>query len=129
LQKPRRLTVNQAVLDWSRSDPEGFLAAASGIIANEPTEKRPDIERLLRLIGVEPNSDRPTVRRDLLDQLLESRPGALLEAVSIINHHRDQVVAVMTRFGYTDHRLIGGFLDEDFASRAETATSSATPPN
>jgi hypothetical protein len=125
LVKPHRLTVNQAILDWSRSDPEGLLAAASGILANEKIEKRPDVERLIRLIGLDPADKRPTIRRDLFDQLMEARPRALVEAIQMINKHRDEIITVMTRFGYTDHQRLGGFLDRDFAdSRTDEKTKS-----
>jgi 4-amino-4-deoxy-L-arabinose transferase-like glycosyltransferase len=118
LVKPHRLTVNQAILDWSRSDPEGLLAAARRIAAKETVEPGPGAERLMRLLAVEPGPKGPTLRSDLFDQLLEARPRALVEAVQIINRHRDEIVAVMTRFGYTDHRLIGGFLDRDLVDSA-----------
>ena len=36
------------------------------------------------------------------DELLAVRPEALVEAVQILNAHRDEVVKVMTRYGYTD---------------------------
>jgi len=113
LEKPRHLTVNQAILDWSRSDPEGLLAAARRIAANEAVEQDPGAERLLSLLSVKPGPKGPTVRSDLFDQLLEARPRALVEAVQMINGHRDEIVAVMTRYGFTDHRRLGGFLDRD----------------
>jgi hypothetical protein len=127
LVKPHRLTMNQAVLDWSRSNPKGLLDAASCIVHSEPFQDRTGAERLLRLIGIEEDADRPTIRRDLLEQLLEARPRALVEAVQMINNHRKEIVAVMTRFGYTDHRVIGGFLDRDLDSSAEAAANSVQP--
>jgi hypothetical protein len=119
LEKAHRLAINQAILDWSRSDPEGLLAAARSLSANEPINERPDMERLMRLVGVDPNAERPPPRRDLWDQLLEARPRALVEAVQMINDHRDEIVAVMTRYGYTDNRWIGGFLDRDLDPSVE----------
>ena len=41
LKKPRRLTVNQDVLEWSRTDPPGLLAAARHIAAKRPLEQDP----------------------------------------------------------------------------------------
>ena len=37
----------------------------------------------------------------------------LIEAVEILRTHRDAVVQVMTRYGYTDPEAIGGYLDRD----------------
>jgi hypothetical protein len=118
LTKAHRLTLNQAVLDWSRSDPKGLMDAAHRIFTQEQLAQLAGAQRLMRLTGVEPSPNGPTVRRDLLDQLLEARPRALVEAVQIINEHQDEVVKVMTRYGYTDHRLIGGFLDRDLGDSA-----------
>jgi hypothetical protein len=112
--KARRLTMNEAVLNWSRSDPRGLLSAARKIAANESIDGDPGAERLRGLLTAESHPKGPRIRRDLLDQLLEARPRALVEAVQIINDHRNAVVAVMSRYGYTDHRRIGGFLDRDF---------------
>ncbi|HKI19640.1 MAG TPA: glycosyltransferase family 39 protein [Isosphaeraceae bacterium] len=126
LVKPHRLTVNQAVLNWSRTDPDGLLAAARKIAANESIENDAKAQRLMVLLVGEPNSKVPSVRRDLLDQLLEARPRALVEAVEIINNRRDDVVTVMTRYGYTDHRSIGGYLDRDLGgTSAEKQVDSA----
>jgi len=128
LVKAHRLTLNQAVLDWSRSDPDRLLAAARTIAANESIEQDPGAQRLMGFLTGESNPNRPSIRRDLLDQLLEARPRALVEAVQMVNDHRDLVVAVMTRYGYTDHRLIGGFLDRDLGdSSAERQVDSAEP--
>jgi len=33
--------------------------------------------------------------------------------VRILNAHRDQVVAIMTRYAYTDPARLGGYLDRD----------------
>jgi hypothetical protein len=41
------------------------------------------------------------------------RPEALVEAIGMLNAHRDDVVRVMTRYGYIDPRTIGGYLDRD----------------
>ena len=45
--------------------------------------------------------------------MLAARPEALVEAVQILNAHRDEVVKIMTRYGYTDPLAIGGYLDRD----------------
>ncbi len=113
LKKAHRLTLNQAVLNWSRTDPDGLLAAARKIAAKESVEQDSNARRLLKFLTAETNPSGPKIRRDLLDQLLEARPRALVEAIEMINNHRDEVVRVMTRYGYTDQRSIGGFLDRD----------------
>ena len=65
------------------------------------------------LMTDETNPQRPQVRHYLTEQLLSRRPQALVEAVQILNSHRDEVVKVMTRYGYTDPQSIGGYLDRD----------------
>jgi len=50
--------------------------------------------------------------------LLGARPEALVEAVQILNAHRDEIVTIMTRYGYTDPKAIGGYLDRDLPSFA-----------
>jgi hypothetical protein len=45
--------------------------------------------------------------------VLEARPEALVEGVKILNAHRDEVAAIMTRYGYTDPARLGGYLDRD----------------
>ncbi len=125
LKKAHRLTLNQAVLNWSRTDPEGLLAAARKIAANKSIDQDQGAQRLLELLTAETNPNGRRIRRDLLDQLLEARPRALVEAVQIINNHRDLVVTAMTRYGYTDHCSIGGFLDRDLGdSSAEKQVDS-----
>ena len=46
------------------------------------------------------------------ERLLRGRPQALVEAVEILIRRPDDVRTVLTRFGYTDDAVIGGFLDE-----------------
>ena len=36
-----------------------------------------------------------------------------MEAVQILNAHRDTVIEVMSNFGYTDPKRLGGYLDRD----------------
>jgi hypothetical protein len=111
LKKPGRLTLNDAVLAWSRSDPEGLLAAARSIAARRPLEGDPRAQRLWDLMTSETQPDGP--RHWYVDQLLARRPQALVEAVQILNAHRDEVEAIMTRYGYTDPKSVGGYLDRD----------------
>ena len=53
------------------------------------------------------------VRRGLLRELLLARAEGLVEGVQILNAHRDEVVTVMTHYGFTDPNRIGGYLDRD----------------
>ena len=41
--KSKKLTLNQTILDWSRSDPEGLLAAAKWVAAGRPPGKTSDM--------------------------------------------------------------------------------------
>ena len=69
--------------------------------------------RLFALMTTETNPNGPKVRHDLTEQLLAARPQALVEAVEILNAHREEVEAIMTRYGYTDPKSVGGYLDRD----------------
>jgi hypothetical protein len=109
--KAHKLTLNQAVLDWSRSNPEGLLAAARLIAARQPIDQDEQAQRLFVLMTTETNPNGPKVRHDLAEQLLAARPQALVEAVEILNAHREEVETIMTRYGYTDPKSVGGYLD------------------
>ena len=109
--KANPLAVNQAVIDWSRSDPEGLLAAARYIAAKKPLAKDENARRLMDLMAAEPNPNGP--RHYFINQLLRARPEALVEAIQIMNAHPDEIVRVLSRFAYTDVQTIGGYLDRD----------------
>jgi 4-amino-4-deoxy-L-arabinose transferase-like glycosyltransferase len=113
LEKAHRLALNQTVLNWSRTDPGGLLAAARQIASRQPIDKFPNAQRLFGLITTETNPIGPQVRHYLTNELLRLRPQALVEAIQILNAHRDEVVEVMSRYGYTDPKQIDGFLDRD----------------
>jgi hypothetical protein len=115
LDKAGRLSVNQDILDWSRTDPEGLVAAARYVAANRPIQEDKNAQRLMDLMTTETNPDSggPKIRHYFAKLLLKIRPEALVEAVQILNNHRDQVVQVMTRYGYTDPEVMGGYLDRD----------------
>ena len=119
--KPRKLTLNQTVLDWSRSDPQSLLAAAEWIAAGRPLGKNPHARRLMDQIWMtdDPNPQNLLFRKDLAEQLLGEHSQALVEAVQILNAHRDEVVKVMSRYNYTDPRSLGGYLDRDLAASPE----------
>ncbi len=113
LVRSRRLTLNHRVLDWSRSDPDGLLAAAQTVAAKRPLEANRDAQRLMELLPIEITRNGERIPNEAVRKLLQVRPEALVEAVQMINAHRDEIVRVMTRYGYTDPRTIGGYLDRD----------------
>jgi hypothetical protein len=104
--------VNAAILEWSRSDSEGLLAAARLLAEKRPLAADPRVRRLYKLLSSDV-PDRESIREDLTNQLLVARPEALVEAVRILNAHRDEVVRIMTRYAYTDPLSLGGYLDRD----------------
>jgi 4-amino-4-deoxy-L-arabinose transferase-like glycosyltransferase len=110
--KVHRLAVNEPVLAWSRSDPDGLLTAARHLAAKGPACQDKGARRLYALMTDE-DPNRPQVRHELARQLFAARPEALVEAVQILNAQRDGVVAIMTRYGYTDPMRLGGYLDRD----------------
>jgi 4-amino-4-deoxy-L-arabinose transferase-like glycosyltransferase len=122
-----RLAVNRAVLSWSERDPEGLLAAARHLAEKRPMTGHEGARRLYALITDEGNPKGEKIRRDLVGQLLAARPGALVEAIRILNAHRDEVVAIMTRYGYTDPDRLGGYLDRDLPGGATASSSPARP--
>ena len=105
--------LNEAFLDWSRTDPAGLLAAAKRIALKQATTDDEQVQRFYASIAPGSNPSWPATRRQLLEQLLKARPQALVEAVQILNAHRDEVVKVMSRHGYIDPNRIGGYLDRD----------------
>ena len=60
LKKIHRLTLNQAILDWARSDPQGLLDAARHLAARKKAEGNPHAQRLVGLIIDDPESERPS---------------------------------------------------------------------
>lgn len=133
--RPRRINVhrlatNQAVLEWSRKDPEGLLAAARHLAAaaGRPAGEHEGARRLYSLITDEDPKDRQ-VRHEMARQLLAARPEALVEGVRILNAHRDEVVRIMTRYAYTDPTRVGGYLDRDLpeSSSAGAASPASSP--
>jgi hypothetical protein len=105
--------LKEEFLDWSRSEPAGLLATARGIAAKQATADDVQAQRFYSSIAPGANPSWPASRRRLLDELLQARPQALVEAVQILNAHRDEVVKVMTRHGYTDPNRTDGYLDRD----------------
>jgi 4-amino-4-deoxy-L-arabinose transferase-like glycosyltransferase len=110
LEKVKPLALNQAILAWSRQDPDGLLSAARHLAKGDDDER--NAQRLATLVG---DADPKTMRARQVRILLTSRPAALLEAVQILAAHRDEVVRVMSQYGYIDPKRIGGYLDRDLA--------------
>ena len=65
-----------------------------------------------------------------LDRLLKARPQGLVEGVQILVDRTEDVVKVMTRYGYTDPETIGGYLDRDLPDPPDVIAedSAAGPP-
>jgi len=114
--KVNRLTLNQKILDWARTDPQGFRAAAHFVAAHHGAGEDKGARRLVDLVTFQPNPKAVETRRFLLDRLLRTRPKALVEAAQVLIKDPAAVVHVLTRYGYTDPRAIGGYLDRNLAS-------------
>jgi hypothetical protein len=108
-----RPALNEPILAWSRTDPKGLLAAARHIAAGESIENDKPARRLYHLMTNQANHINRAVQLDLVSQLLTARPQGLVDAVKMLNAHRDGIVKIMTRLGYTDPSLVGGYLDRD----------------
>lgn len=108
--KVRRLVLNQDLLNWARSNPQGLLEAARAVAA---ARRGPAARRLVQMVIAHPNPKAVEIRRFFLDRLLKARPEALVEGVQILIDHTEAVERVMTRYGYIDPDAIGGFLDRD----------------
>jgi dolichyl-phosphate-mannose-protein mannosyltransferase len=108
------LAISQEVLAWSRSDPDGLLAAARYLAAKRPLEADTNALRLAQLLVNEPNPKGP--RHYRAEVLLDARPEALVEAIQMLNAHRDEIARVLLRYGYTDPDTIGGYIDRDLSN-------------
>jgi hypothetical protein len=114
LVKTQSPAVNERILDWSRRDPDGLVAAARFIAAGRPVEENENAGKLRALMVYDHGRRESPMGQRLLEQLLTSRPEGLVEAAQILNAHRDEVVAIMGRSGYADPNRLGGYLDRDF---------------
>ncbi len=118
--KDYSLAINRRVLDWSRSDPDGLVKAARHLAGGRPLEEDENASRLHALITADRSRQGSIMRAESLNQLLAARSEGLVEAAQILNSHRDEVIAVMSRYGYTDPNRLGGYLDRDLAQPAHT---------
>jgi 4-amino-4-deoxy-L-arabinose transferase-like glycosyltransferase len=128
LTRVHRLTLNQDILDWARGDPHGLLEAARYLAAHGGPGNDPAARRLVKLVTSDPTQKAVEIRQFFLDRLLKARPEGLVEGVQILLHHPEAVVAVMTRYGYTDPRQIGGFLDRDLPDQPDAISSGRPKP-
>ena len=113
------LAINRDMLDWAHSDPEGLLAAARHLAANRPLAENEKAQRMFTLITADRNPDARAMRETFLNQLLAARAEGLVEAARILIGHREEVVDVMSRYGYTDPNWLGGYLDRDLGESAQ----------
>ena len=65
----------------------------------------------MQLLTNEPNPK--GLRHYYVEELLHARPEALVEGIKILNARPNEVVRVLSRYGYTDPKSIGGYLDRD----------------
>ena len=123
LTKDHALAINQRVLEWSRSDPDGLVKAARHLALGKPLEEDENARRLHALATSDRSREGSPQREGFLNQLIAARGEGLVEAAQILNTHRDEVIAVMTRYGYSDPNRIGGYLDRDLADPAHIDSS------
>ena len=150
--KVHRLVVNEPILEWAKTDPDGLRRAARGLASWRPpavdprrkpeeneaaawaalAERPEDEQRLMSLIasGGLPAVNRQVAFPQRFRILMASRPGALAEAAEIVIAHPEATRAAMTRFPYTEPETIGGYLDRDLppypAGAGSTASASAS---
>ena len=108
-----RLLVNQGIMEWVRTDPQGLRATARYLATHRNPAGDSAAQRLFDMVTSDPAPATGELRRFFLNRLLACRAEALVEAVEILINHRDAVIHVMTRYPYTDPDEIGGFLDRD----------------
>ncbi|MFO0949874.1 MAG: hypothetical protein U0835_01720 [Isosphaeraceae bacterium] len=109
LKKIRRLTPNEPVFAWARSDPESLRAAARHLASGKDPNGDPNALRLFQVVNRYP----PNNPGYFWNVLRKARPQALVEAVEILVRHPDAVRTVQTRYSYTDPATVGGCLDRD----------------
>jgi hypothetical protein len=108
-----RLAINESLLQWAKTDPQGLRAAAAAIAARQPLEGNPGAQRLMSILK---RYDSPARDRRFSERLLHSRPEAVREAVEIVLQRPEALRTLMLRYPYTDADTIGGYLDKDLSS-------------
>jgi hypothetical protein len=127
LTRVSRLTLNQDIVNWARSDPKGFRDAAVALsrTPNDGVVEKSDAQRLDQLATHFPEAKLANYKRMLLNRLRSIRPESIVEAAEILTNRLDDVIAVMTRYGYTDPASVGGYLDRGLPSPIVPTQSSA----
>ncbi len=93
-----RLAINQEVLDWARTDPEGFSRAASEVAEGKSSDES---SRLRQILMRYPERAR---------FLLKARPKALIDAARIIRDRPEALRRILSSYGFTDPGEVGGYL-------------------
>jgi hypothetical protein len=90
-----------------------LIKAAEELCSTESPQPDTPAYRLMKII--EPNYDTSDAKTRLprLQILLRARPAALIEAARMLISYPDEILAIMTRYPYTDPSAIGGYLDRD----------------
>ncbi|WP_435020558.1 glycosyltransferase family 39 protein [Tundrisphaera sp. TA3] len=117
--------VDDAVLDWARSDVEGLRRAARALIDRTPIEPGSGAARLRSLLGLDGD---PAGWRPQAQTLLRIDPEALLDAIQILHARPDAVRSVLLRPGYTDPSSLGGPLDRDLPAPVAEGPAQETRP-
>lgn len=101
------LNINEKLLAWAGSDPDGFLAGVAAFRRGGLDATDPQARRLIDLLPDFAN------RRFWWNLLLKARPEALDEAAAIILKRPDALRTVLLRYPYTDAASFGGPLDQE----------------
>jgi len=126
LTRPDPPGVDQGMLDWARTDPDGLRTAARAVADRGPLDGNPAAQRLKKQLSRHDS----TGTNSASAILLENRPQAVIEAVEILIARPEAVRAVLLKPGYTDPATIGGYLDRDgpaAGNGASPGTASASP--
>jgi hypothetical protein len=102
------LGINEPLMAWARTDPQGLRAAARQIAEGASADVSPDVRRL---IGHLTARDQPDGFPSRL--VLDAHRTAIREAVEIVITRPEAVRAVLLRYPFTDPDSIGGYLDQD----------------
>ncbi len=98
------LAINEEVLSWGKEDPDSLVAAAQWVAQHGHGDGSAPARRLMDVLNRYPG--RAAV-------LLQARPRALVEAVTIIISEPERLRNVVLRQGYSDLRRLGRSLDAD----------------
>ncbi len=119
LDRAAPLTLHEPTFAWVRSDPDSLRAAARLLRdrARSSGNRLPDVSEnadAQKLLAILSRYDRPEY--SFAAALLRKRPEALTRAVEILIRRPHDVRTVLTRYGFTDPRLLNGPLDAGLES-------------